>query len=418
MERIVCSDLKGAVMLVGKSNNGVHGKMDQAILWVLIGLFAVPIFVREMVLSNFYQINIFAALGCLFVFHVTLKGGKLRRKDFVPYLIIVCLIVILALSEIHAGRTLKGFVRVFFGLIMPLPLLFYEMYNPRKTIRIIVYTFRTVSFLIVCLGIVDLVLGRRIIVSYFNLAHDANYANMALGSIRLYSYIGHPLYNAELFLMTFGLNYIYGELFEKNHKQDKWVILITVIGDALTASKSAIAIFLVLLIVLYVKSIRYTVFILAILAIGYFYGVFDLVLQRFSGSLTTGRAEVWSRISSKGIKFFHFFWGNGSDSKYSYAYLEEWARAAFEYPYRLYALEFGILFTILIFVFLFVIPEVRIIKNCTRWILFSIVFLAVVAHVNTYNGIGTYSDPMYLYCLFGCTMLNMSMLLKKENLDE
>lgn len=404
-------------MLVSKNKSGAYGKTDQAVIFVLIGLFLVPIFVREMVLPIFYQINIFAAFGCVLVLRITLKGGILKRKDYVPYLIIVCLSLILMLSEIHAGRTLKGFVRVYFGLIIPLPLLFYKMYNPEKTIQTIVNVFRFVSFVIVCLGIVDLFFGKRIIVSYFNLAHDDNYVNMALNSLRLYSYIGHPLYNAELFLMTFGLNYIYGEMIEKSHKNDKWVILITLVGVAMTASKSAIAIFLALLIVLYIKSLRYILFSLIVLGIGYFNGLFDLVLLRFmSGSLTTGRAEVWSRISSQGINFFHFFWGNGSDSKYNYSYLEEWARAAFEYPYRLYALEFGILFTILILTFLFLIPEIRIIKNHKRWILLSIVFLAIVAHINMYNGIGTYSDPMYLYCLFGCTILNMSMLPEGKSL--
>lgn len=410
--------VRGNNMLKGKYGNGIGGKIDQGIFWVLVGLFLVPISVREMILSDFYQINIFAALGCFFTLRSTLKGGKLRKNHFIPYVIIACLTVILILSEIHAGRTVKGFVRVFLGLIMPLPLLFYEMYNPRKTIRIVLSVFKLVSAIVVVWGIIDVFTVRHLIVLYYNLAHDSNYADMASKSLRLYSYIGHPLYNAELFLMTFGLNFTYNELVEKNHKKDMWIILLTMIGVAMTASKSAIAIFLALLIVFYVKSIRYTIFSLAILAIGYFNGIFDLVLQRFSGSLSTGRDEVWERISSKGVTFFHFFWGNGSDSKYKYAYLEEWARAAFEYPYRLYALEFGILFMILIFLFLFVIPESRIVKNRTGMVWISIMFLAVVAHVNMYNGIGTYSDPMYLFCLFGCVTLNLSAYVRREEIEK
>lgn len=401
-------------MIVKICRNKVNGRIDQGIFWVLIGLFVVPIFVREMVLPKFYQANIFAALGCFLVLFSTLKGGRLRKQHFIPYAFIASLIVILVISEIHAERTVKGFVRVSFGLIIPLPLLFYEMHNPQKTIYAVLTVFKFVSYIMVILGIIDMMTGKQLIIAYFNLAHDSNYANMALESSRLYSYIGHPLYNAELFLMTFGLNYAYNEFILQNHKKDKWVILVTMIGVAMTASKSAIAIYLALLILFYMKSIRYTIFSLVILMIGYFNGIFDLVLQRFRASLTTGRAEVWNRISSKGIHFFHFFWGNGSDSKYKYAYLEEWARAAFEYPYRLYALEFGILFAILIFVFLFFLPEIKIIKNRTGWIIFSIMFLAVVVHVNVYNGIGTYSDPMYLYCLFGCVTLNLSAYAKRK----
>lgn len=398
------------------NKRSLDGKIDRGIFWVLIGLFVVPIYVREMVLSNFYQTNIFAVLGCFFVLYSTFKGGKLGERYFIPYALIICLTIILILSEIHSGRTVQGFIRVFLGLIMPLPLLFYEMYNPQKTIRVVLSVFKWVSLLIVILGIIDRFAGGQLIVLYYKLAHDSNYAEMASNSTRLHSYIGHPLYNAELFLMTLGLNFTYNELVKKNHKNDIWTILLTMIGVAMTASKSAIAIFIALLIVFYMKNIKYMFFCLLLLTVGYFNGLFDLVLQRFSGSLTTGRAEVWGRISSKGIKFFHFFWGNGSDSKYSYAYLEEWARAAFEYPYRLYALEFGILFTILIFLLIFIIPEFRIIKNRTGMVWLSITFLAVVVHVNMYNGIGTYSDPMYLFCLFGCVVLNMSTLVRREEI--
>lgn len=385
-------------------------RIDQAIFWVMIGLFIVPIFVREMIIPNFYQLNIFAFFGCCLVLYYTLPHGKLKQRDFITYILIVILTCILIVSEMHAGRTIKGFIRVFGGLIMPLPLLYYRMRNPEKTIRVVLNIFKVVSLIVVVMGVIDLLTDSNLIVNYYMFANDYNYADMAMTSTRLYSYIGHPLYNAELFLMTFGMNYAYNEIFLQDHKQDKWIIILTMIGIAMTASKSAIAIFLGLLIILYIKNIKYMLFSLIILAIGYYKGLFDQVILRFSGSLSTGRNEVWERISSKGIDFFHFFWGNGSDSKYSYSYLEEWARAAFEYPYKLYALEFGILFTIIIFLFLFLLPEIRIINNGKKWIMFSAIFLGVTIHVNMYNGIGTYSDPMYLYCLFGCMILNMSTL--------
>lgn len=357
-----------------------------------------------------HHMNLFAALGCCCMLYKSVRNGKLERRDLAPYLLIVLLTFILMMSELHAGRTFKGFVRVFVGLIMPLPMLYYRMYNPQKTIRVVINIFKLVSFIIVVTGIINLLFGRQLLVRYYTLANDRNYANMAALSLRLYSYIGHPLYNAELFLMTFGLNYAYNEIFKKNHKQDKWVIVLMMIGIAMTASKSAIALFLALLGMMYIRNFRYLIFGLTVLAVGYFKGIFDMVIKRFSASLTTGRSEVWERLRASGIDFFHFFWGNGSDNKYAYSYLEEWARAAFEYPYRLYALEFGILFTILIFIFLFILPEYKIIKSRANWILLSIVFGAVVAHVNMYNGIGTYSDPLYLYCLFGCVVLNIGTL--------
>lgn len=401
-------------MLLNKEHN--NKQIDYSIGLILIGLFIFPMFIRRIFLANgnLYQINFFAALGCLLVIYKTLQGGKLKRRDMLYYSLFTILTLLLIISELHAGRTVMGFVRVFIGLIMPLPLLYYRMRNPKNTIRFILNTFICVSIIVVTIAVIDIILGKRLMVAFFNLANDSNFANMAASNLRLYSYIGHPLYNAELFIMTLGLNYTYNEIFVKSHKNDKWVILVTMIGIAMTASKSAIVIFLALIILLYIKNIRYMLFSFALLTVSYFNGLFDIVLSRFSWSLTSGRSEVWERISSKGIDFFHFFWGNGSDSKYNFSYLEDWARAAFEYPYRLYALEFGILFTIIIFLYLFVIPEYKLIKNRTNWKLLSIIFLGVVAHVNIYNGIGTYTDALYLYCLYGCTVLNISSLGRME----
>ena len=391
--------------------------VDYGVLLVLIGLFLAPIFVREMILSKFYQINYFAVLGCAFI--LFRGGGKIKKKNLPLYILMFLMLGILIISEMHAGRTVQGFFRVFAGLLIPLTLLSYRPINPEETIKVVINALKAVSIFILVTCVIDFFADKQIILAYYKLAHDDNYYNMAFTSNRMFSYVGHPLYNAEIFLMTFGLNYAYNEIFLKNHKNDKWIILITLFGIVFTASKSAIAIFLGLLVVLYIKNWKYMIFCLSILIFGYFNGLFDLVMERFNGSLTTGRNEVWSRIKNSGIQFFHFFWGNGSDSKYSYSYLEEWARAAFEYPYRLFALEFGILFSGLLLYTIFIIPAYKIIKNKSNRLLLLIIFAAISLHVNIYNGIGTYSDAMYLFCLFVFVILNMSILGRKvENIRD
>lgn len=389
------------------AEKGRRDRADLSIILVLIGLFLVPAFVRRMVLTSFYQVNIFGFLGCLYILYRTLAKGKMKREEGLPYLLMAVMLILLMSSEFHAGRTIKGFVRVFSGLLMPLPLLFYRPVNPEKTIRLVVKSFIVVSAFITIMGLIDFLIGKKMITAYYLLAHDDNYYGMVMDSNRLYSYVGHPLYNAEIFLITFGLNYAYNEIFLKKHKNDKWIILVTLTGVAMTASKSAIAIYLGLLFVLYCRDIRYFAFCIVILAAGYFSHLFDSVIERFKGSLSTGRNEVWERISGSGVHFFEFFWGQGSDKKYKYSYLEEWARAAFEYPYRLFALEFGILFSAIIMVTIFLLPAYRIFKESSHPFLLLILFIAVSLHVNMYNGIGTYIDSMYLFCLFGCMILSM-----------
>lgn len=394
-------------------------KCDTAIILTMIGLFLVPIFVREMFLSSFYQLNIFAFLGCMVIIGEKINGYKLRIKGCILFFIAFILVVLLFFSEIHAGRTLKGIVRVFCGLIVPLSLMYYRPKNPEKTIKTVTLVFNIVTVVVVSFGLLDLLLlNRTIIAMYYSLAGDLNYYNMARSSVRLFSYLGHPLYNAEIFLIALGLNYAYNDFFIHEHKNDGWILVITITGVAMTASKSAIIIFLGMLCVLYIKNLRYMFFSLIAIMGGYVLGGFDLVIERFAGSLTTGRYEVWNRIKGTGVEFFHFFWGNGSDSKYSYAYLEEWARAAFEYPYRLFALEFGVLFCVLIMFITFGYPLYELICKKKKSYILILIYVAVSLHVNMYNGIGTYSDHMYLFSLFTCMILNMNELYRNGEFDQ
>lgn len=389
-------------------------KIDRIIVIIMVGLFLVPVFVREMFLESFYQINFFAFLGCIIILCYHISDSKIRVSK--PYLVILWIIMsfILIISEMHAGRTIKGFIRVSSGLIIPSILLYYKPKNLDKTLRFIIRGLNIGCFIIVIVGIIDIGFDKKIISSYFLLAGDYNYYSMAIGGNRLYSFLGHPLYNAQIFLSTFGLNYAYNDLILHNHKKDKWIIIILFIGISMTASKSAIVLYIALLCVLYIKKIKYFIFIITSVIFGYRLGMLDLVISRFSGSLSTGRNELWEKLQGYNIDFFSFFWGRGSDSKYSFAYIDEWARAAFEYPIRLFALEFGILFTIIIMIIIFGIPIYELLKRKQKNFCLLIIFVAVSIHVNMYNGIGTYMDQMYMFCLFGCAILNLNKLARNK----
>lgn len=391
-----------------------NNKIDKIIIIIMVGLFLVPVFVREMFLSSFYQINFLAFIGCIISLSYNISDYKIRVSK--PYLVTlwISIVVILIISEMHSGRTIKGFVRVFGGLLAPLILLYYKPKNLDKTLRFIIKGLNIACFIIVMVGIIDMKFDKNIISSYFLLADDFNYYSMSIGGNRLYSFLGHPLYNAQIFLSTFGLNYAYNDLILHNHKNDKWIIIILFIGIAMTASKSAIVIYIALLCVLYIKNLKYIIFVFMSVILGYRLGIFDLVISRFSGSLSTGRNELWGELQGYNIDFFNFFVGHGSDSKYSFAYIDEWARAAFEYPFRLFALEFGILFTVIIMVLVFIIPIYELLKRKEKYFCLIIIFIAVSLHVNMYNGIGTYMDQMYMFCLFGCGILSLNNLARNK----
>ncbi|MEM5591120.1 hypothetical protein AAHH67_04205 [Niallia circulans] len=193
----------------------------------------------------------------------------------------IILLCLLMMSEIHAGRMFSGFIKVFVGLVVPLILLYYSIRNKERTIKIVVNVFIVVSLFVVILGVVDLFYGNIIISRFYTLANDLKYTNMALSSSRLYSYLGHPLYNAELFLITFGLNYAYNDIVKKSHKGDIWIILICMVGIALTMSKSAIVLYFLMLCVFYIKNIMYLIFSLMITAGAYFLACLILLFLGF-----------------------------------------------------------------------------------------------------------------------------------------
>lgn len=384
-------------------------KIDLPIIFILLGLFAFNSFVRQMLFPSPlpYQLNLFAFFGCLIIAYYKIYGIRLKVENIWLIFGSIILLCLLMMSEIHAGRMFSGFIKVFVGLVVPLILLYYSIRNKERTIKIVVNVFIVVSLFVVILGVVDLFYGNIIISRFYTLANDLKYTNMALSSSRLYSYLGHPLYNAELFLITFGLNYAYNDIVKKSHKGDIWIILICMVGIALTMSKSAIALYFLMLCVFYIKNIMYLIFSLMITAGAYFFGLFDTVISRFQGSLSTGRNEMWDVVKSSGEVHFHFLWGSGSDSKYSFSFISEWARAAFEYPFRLFSLEFGILFMIIIMVMTFCYPAYKILRGRKRNLVLFVIFVAVSLHVNIYNGIGTYMDSMYMFCLFGCMIMNL-----------
>lgn len=384
---------------------------DKAILIVLCGIFLTPIYAREILISStLNKLNIIAFCGALLIFSQYLGRGRnsLRITDRTVANAGILLFFILGLSELHAGRTLAGFTRVVVGLLMPLLVLYYQPWNIRKTFSVVVDVFTVVTVIAVSVELLHTFTGVNVVSLYYMLAGDENYFDLA-GSIgmegRIYSFWGHPLYNAQIFLSLIGLNYIYGETFLHKHKRDLIIVPICVVGVALTASKSAIAICMLLLILLYTKNKTYMSIFIVMTLVLFHVGLFDLVISRFGGSLSTGRDEIWQSLQSARKEFFHFFWGNGSDSKYKYENIVDSARAAFEYPFRLFALEFGILFDIIIMGVTFLKPVYTIFKIKPTKMFLIIIFVAVSAHVNIYNGIGTYSDQMYAFCLFGCMVI-------------
>lgn len=97
---------------------------------------------------------------------------------------------------------------------------------------------------------------------------------------------------------------------------------------------------------------------------------------------------------------FNFLMGHaGAD-------LSERMIAALEYPPLRWAYLFGVWFSVVMCIILFLTPAMMILKN--KNIKIFIVLIILILDVNSYNGITTQSDQMLLYCVSVFLLLNLS----------
>lgn len=226
--------------------------------------------------------------------------------------------------------------------------------------------------------------------------------------IRMYSFMGHPLFNTELYLIFYSLNMIYSSYFNKLLNSNS-VIIITILGISLTMSKSGFVLLVISLTFIGYKKIKlkYLVSLIVIILISFTIGIFDNIISRFmEGSLSTGRNEAWEVYSNLGIYPIKFFGGYGLSSTYYLNYFYPYLVAAFEYPYRMFSFEHGLLVTLIIYICIGIYPIMKLLKRKHFKLLMA--YLIVFVDVNTFNGLSLPGDYMLILCIYAFTILNIS----------
>ncbi|WP_139376263.1 hypothetical protein [Clostridium chromiireducens] len=236
---------------------------------------------------------------------------------------------------------------------------------------------------------------------------------------RLYSFMGHPLFNTELYLMFLVLNILYNKYLQQR-KSPVWILVVPTIGLAFTGSKTGFVLLCVSVLLLFKSSniINKILLIMFGLIIALKIGLFNTLIYRFTtGSLTSGRSEKWIEITSMNIFPIKFFTGYGNGFTFILNSYVDWASAAFEYPIRMFSLEMGIIMTIMIYLFIMVIPIIILMKRGHWDLLLS--YLIVFADINTFNGIAILGDKMMILSLFIFLILNLSKLIyMKDDIKE
>lgn len=235
---------------------------------------------------------------------------------------------------------------------------------------------------------------------------------------RLVSFVGHSLLTAEIALAYFALNIFASEAM--NLRTNKILItLVAVVIVVLTGSRSAAIVLASMILITFVnaQNVRYVVVIVFGMLLLYLFGVFDTLFDRIAmgisaGDMTSSRNTKLDEMTRAGIISYEWFRGHPFDSGYS-SYVTASLVIALEYPLLRFAFMYGIAFSLLVGILLFVLPVIYVFRKtgAIPALLLALYFF----HVNTYSSICTAQDGMLQCVLIAWMFMGISRFIDWKN---
>ncbi|MBS6396165.1 MAG: hypothetical protein KH452_03280 [Clostridiales bacterium] len=390
--------------------NKVDRLKSKGLFIVILSLCFGGVYIRgAFVPEQLVAFNAIAFVECSFLLIVGFyeKGIKLNYMDIKFTLIFISLTALFLLTELFAEKSLVSIIKCYGGLLVPLILVHVrikELENFQVFFVKFMKFFNNFIGVLLILAIAGYLFENKIAIFTATILKSSQLMSI-VSSRRFVSFLGHPLYNTEFFVAYFGLNAVYQKYLDK--KKSFWYVLISLAGVLLTGSKTGIVLILMGTLMLNISNLKWLLTYLVAVVGLYFGGFFDLIISRLlNETLTTGRSEKWIELINMVDIDINWFYGNGHGSVFELNDIVRRASAAFEYPFKLFPYEFGIIFTIILYMVLFVFPAYYFLKRKQYTIL--VIFGMLVLDVNSYNGLGLYQDHMYTYCFFLCLILNVS----------
>lgn len=403
--------------LLNSQNNSLNSKIERILTGIIIVVLCAPTEIRVGVLGKgLGVINYLAIMLMLYLMAVNIKNVNKKYLAFI-YIIVMYYIFTLMIQPEEIFTAIK----VIMVYILPLLMIGIQVENMvfERIFRKFILILNFLVILITILGLLEYTIGVNIsgYISQFMTPRVQELIEIQKqrSIFRLYSFMGHPLFNNQLYLMFYVLNNIYSRYFDKIISQ-KTLIIVSILGISMTASKTGlILIFVGLILTTYSRfNIKKITYISSILILIFTTGVFENTIQRFmEESLTTGRAESWRLVINSGIYPIKFFSGYGHEFTFILNKYINWASAAFEYPIRMFALEFGSIIAISIYVCIGFIPSFILLKR--KHIQLFLAYIIIFIDVNTYNGIAIAGDYMLIFAIYIFMILNMSNLLQNKS---
>ena len=394
---------------------------EKAIILWIIGIYITPYFIREQIFyGGIYPINILSWLGIVvFLINNYINNGKIyfRTKKFNVFLWIM-LFNLLMISFFYANVDIfdmKNNFKIVIAIFLPILLInleFKNIYEIKIIYNRVLKIVNISTYFILFCGIWDYCFNFKMSTFFVNLYNIPSLYEM-LNMGRLVSYFGHSLLTTEMVLIYYILNYIDQYYISKTQKIYMQFI-ISLIILTFTGSKTGI----VLIIIMYtvqnfnIKKFKY-IPIVFITCFGiYKLGFFDTIINRFlmginTGDLTTGRHTSLIELYNSNLLEFNLLKGHSSLSMQSDAFI-----AALEYPVLRWAYRYGIVFSIIMSILLFLIPIIKIYKHKDiKFLFLTIIFMI---DINSYSSITTTMDGMMIYCTVLFIIFNVLRYIKEE----
>lgn len=394
---------------------------EKAIILWMIGIYFTPYFIREKIFpSGMYPINVLSWLGIiLFLKRNYISEGKLylktKKYNVFLWMILFNLLLISFFYGSCDSLDVKNIFKIIVAMFLPILLINLEFKNICEMSIIYKYILNIVNFstyfILIC-GIIDYFINYQISAFWTNLYNIPSLYSM-LNSGRLVSYFGHSLLTTEMVLIYYILNYI-NQVYITKEKNIYGPFIISLIIITLTGSKTGILLIITMFVVLNfnIKSFRYIPIILIICFGLYKLGFFDIIFERFligynTGDLTTGRHTSLADLYNSNLLQFNLLEGHSSLSMQSKEFI-----AALEYPILRWAYRYGIIFSIIITILLFIIPIIKVYMYKNIKILF--LTLIFIIDINSYSSITTTMDGMMIYCTVLFIIFNTLRYIERE----